>query len=147
MRNISSTRPSRKRERASGFTLLEVMIALGLLAVGVLGVAGAQITALKYSRDSSLRAQAMFVAEQQLETIHGMSPINVIALKADSDYPDAYDPIDPTPGDGDPTTFERRLDISEDAPEVGVMTITVEVDWTNSLGLTQTLSLRSMKAS
>jgi len=164
MRRTPSTRPSgkpgrdrrllrrgplrRPRGDASGFTLLEVMIAMALLAIGVLGVAGAQIMALKFTRDSRIRAQAMFLAEQQIETIHAMSAVNVIALKTDPDYPDdPNNPIDPTPGDGDSNTFDRRWDIAEDDPEPDVLTITVEVDYTNSLGQSRTLSLQTMKAS
>jgi type IV pilus assembly protein PilV len=136
------------RGRAAAFTLLEVMIAMGILGVAVLGVAAAQFSALKFTRDSRLRAQAMFLAEEQLEAFQAMSATNLLALTGDPDYPnDPNNPIDPTPGDGDPATFNRSWDIADDAPEVDVITITVNVVWTDSLGRTRTVSLRTMKAS
>ena len=138
----------RRRGRAGGFTLLEVMLAASLLAVAVLGVAAAQIGALKLSRESSLRAQAMFLAEQQIEAFQSMSATNLVAVIDEVTYPDdSTNPIDPIPGDGDPTTFNRSWDISVDDPETDVITITVNVVWTNSLGVSRTVTLRTMKAS
>lgn len=45
-----------------GFTLIEVLIALLILAVGVLGIAALQFQALRYSHDSNLRNQISFLA-------------------------------------------------------------------------------------
>jgi prepilin-type N-terminal cleavage/methylation domain-containing protein len=136
------------RSRAAGFTLLEVMIAMGLLGVAILGVLGAQLSALKFTRDSRLRAEAMFLAEQQLEAFQAMSSANVLAAIGDPDYPnDPNNPIDPSPGDGDSTTFTRSWDIAPDDPEADVITISVSVVWVNSLGRSQTMTLRTMKSS
>jgi type IV pilus assembly protein PilV len=48
----------RNRPRQSGFTLLEVLIALVVLAVGLLGLAGLQTFGLRYSHESYERTQA-----------------------------------------------------------------------------------------
>lgn len=45
-----------------GFSLLEVMIAMVIFAVGVLGLAGMQVIALENSHESSSRNQAIFLA-------------------------------------------------------------------------------------
>jgi Tfp pilus assembly protein PilV len=139
---------ARTRSRASGFTLFEVMIAFGLLGVAVLGVAVAQLGALKLTRDSHLSTQAMFLAEQQLEAFQAMSSSNLILVPDETDYPnDTTNPIDPSPGDGDVTTFNRSWGIAVDSPETDVITITVNVDWTDPRGRPRTLTLRTMKAS
>lgn len=52
--------PNPKQQR--GFTLVEVLIAMLLLAIGVLGLAGAQLGALKYNQTASGRTQASFLA-------------------------------------------------------------------------------------
>lgn len=46
-------------QKQKGLSLLEVLIALVLLAVGLLGIAGLQITGIRYAHNASLRYQAM----------------------------------------------------------------------------------------
>jgi type IV pilus assembly protein PilV len=48
--------------RASGFTLLEVLIALLVLSVGLLGLAALQATGLRYNHSAYLRTQATWQA-------------------------------------------------------------------------------------
>jgi type IV pilus assembly protein PilV len=47
---------------AGGFTLIEVLIAFLLLAIGVLGLAGTQLSSLKFNQTASARTQASFLA-------------------------------------------------------------------------------------
>lgn len=47
---------------ATGFTLIEVLIALLILAIGVLGIAALQFKGLRYSHDANLRSQINFLA-------------------------------------------------------------------------------------
>jgi Tfp pilus assembly protein PilV len=132
------------RSRAAGFSLLEVTIAIGLLGVAVLGVAAAQLGSLKVTRESYLRAQAMFLAEQQLELFQAMSAANLLLVPGPND---PANPIDPNPGDGDTTTFNRGWTIAADTPETDVITISVLVRWVDSRGVPRILTLRTMKAS
>jgi type IV pilus assembly protein PilV len=46
--------------RASGFSLIEVLIAIVILAVGLLGIAGLQVIGLKSNHSSYMRSQATF---------------------------------------------------------------------------------------
>ena len=55
----------RKQQRGVG--LIEVMIALLVLAIGVLGYAGMQLTALKAAEDANNRAQATLLGQDALE--------------------------------------------------------------------------------
>ena len=48
--------PIKRRQR--GMSLIETMIALAILGFGVLGAAAAQITAVKFARESRLRTEA-----------------------------------------------------------------------------------------
>ena len=135
------------RRRSSGVSLMEVTIALTILGFGLLAGASAQLSAMRMSSDSRSRTEAQYLAQQQMEIIQSMSSDDVIALKADPNYPDDPDnPIDPDPGDDDSTVFDRRWIITQDDPEAGSLGIRIEVDYTNSLGLTRTSVLRSLKA-
>ncbi len=48
---------------STGFTLIEVLITMLILAVGVLGVAALQFKALKYNHDALMRNQISFLAQ------------------------------------------------------------------------------------
>ena len=58
--NTTTTRPSRKQQ--SGFSLIEVLVALIILAIGLLGLASLQMTSLKFNTDAYLRTQATTLA-------------------------------------------------------------------------------------
>lgn len=135
------------RRRSSGFSLLEVMIALSILGFGMLAASVGQLSALKNTRQSRSQTLSMYLAEQQMEAFQSMSSADVLAAVGDPNYPnDPNNPIDPDPGDDDITTFNRRWFITPDSPEVGAITIRVEVDWVDPLGFTRTTELRSIKA-
>jgi Tfp pilus assembly protein PilV len=136
-----------RRGDVSAFTLVETAIALAILSIGILGVAAAMITALKFSRGSRSQTQAMYLAEQQMEIFHLMSGADVNAARADGSYPnDPANPIDPDPNDANVKTFDRSWTIQQNTPEAGVFTLTVIVGWTDELGSPRTLRLQRLKA-
>jgi len=53
---------SLNRTRLHGFTLVEVLVALLVLSIGLLGLAALQTTSLKYNTDSYFRTQATLLA-------------------------------------------------------------------------------------
>lgn len=59
----------RKRPSHSGFTLIEVIVAMLLISVGVLGILSAMNTMVKGSADPMVRKQGVAVAESLLEEI------------------------------------------------------------------------------
>ena len=147
---MRSETPSVKthRRRRNGFSLIEVMLALGILSFGILAMMAAQITSMRFSSDSRKHTLAMKLAEDQMETLLTMDPTDVQALILLPGYPgDPSNPIDPNPGDGNPMAFTRRWLITPDSPEVGVIAITVEVDWVNPIGNTITTRLGGLKSS
>lgn len=50
------------RKNAAGFTLIEVLVAMLVLAIGLLGVAAMQMRGLQFSHDAYLRSQVSVLA-------------------------------------------------------------------------------------
>jgi hypothetical protein len=114
----------------------------------VLGVAAALVTALKHQGQSRNLTQALYLAQQQIETITSMTPADVLALRTAAGYPDdPANPIDPDPADDDLVTYNRRWIIDPNTPEAGIMRVTVQVDWTDPRGAVRTVELQTLKAS
>lgn len=71
MSQVSERRPgSQALSRVMrGFSLLEVLIAVVVLAVGLLGVGGLQVLSLKNNHSAYLRSQATFLAYDIIDSI------------------------------------------------------------------------------
>ncbi|WP_426204546.1 type IV pilus modification protein PilV [Pseudomonas sp. TWP3-1] len=56
-----------------GMTLIEVLVALLILTVGMLGAAAVQLNALKYTDSSRMTSQASFIAYDMMDRIRANS--------------------------------------------------------------------------
>jgi prepilin-type N-terminal cleavage/methylation domain-containing protein len=132
--------------RRSGVSLIEVVIALAILGFGMLGVAAAQIAALRNADVSRERMTAHSLARQQIETFQAMSSTAIEAIRADAGYPnDPLNPIDPDPNDDNVLRYNRSWTITPDTPEDDVYSILVSVSWTGALG-PQSVALQAFKS-
>jgi len=61
--------------RKRGFTLLEVLIGLIILAIGILAITGMQIASIKGTSFSNNLTQASVLAQERLEFLKGL-PLN-----------------------------------------------------------------------
>lgn len=61
--------------RQKGFTLVEVLIGLIILAIGILAIAGMQITSIRGTSFSNNLSQASVLAQNRLEFLKGL-PLN-----------------------------------------------------------------------
>lgn len=57
------------RKHANGFTLLEILVALLIIAIGLLGIAGLQTKALKRTQISNQETHAIFINQELLNAI------------------------------------------------------------------------------
>ena len=105
--------------KPKGFTLIEVVAGLMILAVGLLGIAAMQVTSTKGSHFSSNVTQATFFAQDKLEYLKNLS----------------YSDSDLSSGQHDEGTlsgsiFSRQYHVLEDVGN-SIKTITVTVSWTH----------------
>ncbi len=59
----------RRNRSSSGFTLIEIMMALSLLGIGLLSLAAMQLTAMQYGARGRHLTKAAAIAEVQMETL------------------------------------------------------------------------------
>jgi prepilin-type N-terminal cleavage/methylation domain-containing protein len=105
--------------KAKGFTLIEVVAGLIILAVGLLGIAAMQVTSTKGGYFSNNVTQATFLAQDKLEYLKNLS----------------YNDSDLSNGQHDEgilsgIIFSRQYHVLEDAGN-SMKTITVTVSWTD----------------
>jgi type IV pilus assembly protein PilV len=63
------TNRTTKMPRQTGFTLIEVMVTVVVLAIGLLGLAGLQTTALRFNNSANYRSQATNLAYDMADRI------------------------------------------------------------------------------
>ena len=101
-----------------GFSLIEVMVAMVILTIGLLGVAGLQSTAITGNQHGNTMMQATTLAEETIEQIRNA----------------AYDDITVTNfpalvSDVDGSIYDREILIEPDTPLNELKRITVTVSW------------------
>jgi type IV pilus assembly protein PilV len=92
MRSVASFRPLRRRQRGVG--LVEVLVAVVVLAFGLLGIAAMQLTSLRNSQSALERSQAV---AQSYAILDAMRANRQVALIGGYDIPETC--AAPEPGD------------------------------------------------
>lgn len=87
--------------RDAGFSLIEVLIALVILSVGLLGIAAMVSVAMKSKGSSYLRTQALAQAQAIIDR---MRANRATALQGYYDFTDARGTVSVTSGSGNPAT-------------------------------------------
>jgi type IV pilus assembly protein PilV len=132
-----------------GATLIEVMVALLVLSVGILGVAILQLNALKHS-DSAMRStQVSFIAQDLLERVRA-NPDGNYAMASLSQAPTSGNLE--SPRDQDLFDFAdqlRRMLGSDVQASIAVSgaRVTVTVDWNDSRAQGNEQSTRTLTLS
>lgn len=104
-----------KKLNNRGFSLIEMLIAVTILAVGLLAVAGLQVTAIKGNSHGSTISQATTYAQDRIEEIRN-TDYAAIAYSA-------------TPVDIPGTIYTRETLVEVDTPMSDLKKITVTVRW------------------
>ena len=114
-----------------GFTLIEVLIGLIILAIGILAVAGMQITSIRGTSFSNSLTQASVIAQDRLEFLKSL-PLNDAKLDTGTynDPPDIG-------------IFTRIYQATRNA-NPNFVNIIYTVSWLEK-GMTHTVSFRTIK--
>jgi type IV pilus assembly protein PilV len=139
-------------KKQDGFSLLEVLIALVILAIGLLAVAQMQITAIKSNAYGSGMTSASSLASNTIERLMAL-PFTDPALLPTIAPPPAPDVTNGTTdgiglveGGVNNQGYTRVYWVQGDTPRAGLSQITVRVVWTDSNGMTRNVTMVTQRA-
>ncbi len=119
----------------SGFTLIEVMIATMLLAVGLLGTAGMLTSTTRALSGSANRSIATTLAKERLEHIEHAEYATVTA----ANYPaESYQSM------ADFAQFQRTVTIALNTPVATTKVVTVTVSWRDPSNTVRTATVSAI---
>lgn len=108
-------------KKQAGFTLIEVMIAVVILAAGLLALMTMQIVSIKANAFSSEMTYAAMVGQGELEKIKNMNYASVVAI------PSATYPVDPALAKG--VEYKTETQVKDNTPTTDMKTVTLIVNW------------------
>ena len=110
------SKPTVKSEE--GFTLIEIMIALVVLSIGLIALAGLQMSAMRGNTLSKRMTTAVSIANARIEQIKNMPYAN-IQSESSTQITESN------------MTFTRQVTVSNDIPVANTKTVNVTVTWKN----------------
>jgi type IV pilus assembly protein PilV len=115
------TRGKKINRKQSGFTLIEVMIALVILAVGLLALMTMQIVSIRANAFSSDMTYAGMLAQSRLEQLRNT------AYESIAPNTDFEDDAPDTSTKGTSYTVKRRVE--DNTPATDMKRITLKIEW------------------
>ncbi len=112
--------------RRDGFTLVEVLVAVALMAIVLVSLLGLQASAIRMRAHSRLSSAALNEASDFLDQVAASDPK---ALSVDNEFiaDSGFDGAAVTLPSG--AVLARRWDIRRDFPLVGLLTVRVLICW------------------
>jgi len=109
-----------RKKRVAGFTLIEILVAMVVFSISSLGLAIGVTSVIRSNQRSYLASIATNLAQDKLEELKAMSPVNVAPCPGACDIPKPK-----TNG----VEFTRTWKVWADTPTPGVKQIDVTVEW------------------
>jgi type IV pilus assembly protein PilV len=128
-----------------GFSLIELLIAMSILAIGLLALAQMQITSIRGNAYSSTTTDATTVAQDRLEQLIGLT---YSSLTTDTDLAAGNHPAGTQTIGGTQTvqgiTYTITWSITDDFPITNTKAMDLDVTWTEN-SQSRTVSVQSVK--
>jgi type IV pilus assembly protein PilV len=124
-----------------GFTLSEVLVALVVLSLGLLGLERMHIAAIQTNAIASRLTQATTLAQDRAELLMAL-PYNDPALADTTDKGSFTSYTDPHPPQG----YTIRWEVDTDALSGGIKTINIYVTWKNQASPPKSFNLSVQKS-
>jgi type IV pilus assembly protein PilV len=125
-----------------GFSLIEVLVAITILAVGLLGIAGLQVHSIRYNSGANIRSVEAYVAQGVMEEITSLSQFDPIfsttSLNNDWDFdprPSVTETELELPGAG---TFTALWSVTTNDPLQRIARVAVTVTNPNGVRVSMT---------
>lgn len=119
------------KKKDAGFTLIEMMIALTVLLIGMLGIAAMLVTSIDANENNKRATEATYLAEQQLDIFRG-TPYSAIplAMSSTDTANNTYINVEgnKTPNESEPCCYTRWWVVNENSTQT-LKDITVYVKW------------------
>jgi len=126
--------------KCKGFGLIEIMVTLGVIAVGVLGIAVFHSNITKQSADNKARSEAIAIAQSRLEDMRNYTRLVDSFEQFDTLFSNTQGFVNNTNINGVSAVFDRSERITSVNQQKQV---DVAVAWTNADGENLTVSLSS----
>lgn len=111
-----------------GFTLLEVLLAVSIFALGILAVASMQLTSIRGNAFGNEMTTATFLAQAQLERMKSVADVSTLATGGDANS------IDENENSGVSGAIYNRSWTVAAGPSTESRQVTVAVNWSSGLG-------------
>lgn len=118
----------RHNKNQNGVTLVEVLIALAILSIGLLALAGLQVVVIKGNTGSKNLTSAVILAEAKIEQLKRNGFANLV----NGNFQDPNNPVNETGQAGG--IFTRSWVIADYLASADMKQIIVTLTWTDSLG-------------
>jgi type IV pilus assembly protein PilV len=123
-----------KSRNTAGFTLLEVMVAMVVLAIGILGLAPMLVVSMQGNQSSRETTEAAYLAQDRIEQFRNQTTISPIPFNETS-----------TVGQ-----YSRVVNVTDQSVDntipAGVYQITVTINWTDKDGMSRSTSYITYKS-
>jgi type IV pilus assembly protein PilV len=106
-----------------GFTLIEIMITLVILSIGLVALAGLQVSAIKGNAFSKRMTTAVSIANERLEQIKDKAYADILS-ESPTQIPIKY-PNEPE------MIFIRQVTVTNNSPLANTKTVNVTVTWSD----------------
>ena len=120
----------------AGFTLIEVLVAMSIFAIAVLGLAVGATTVMRANQTGLYSTIATNQAQDKLEELKAMTVASLPSCPPP--YPGTSSCSDTKTSSG--VTFTRNWQIQSNSPVTGVNRIDIKVDWTDYTSHSTTIS-------